>query len=101
MFSIIKELVYKELGIPQLYYKIIINELEQALNMGKIPTGGLIIDAHHAVAGIDVDYFLCRDKRLSLSVKSLFNDFKNYDKRNREVIDNFDEFTRKISKIID
>ena len=50
--------------VPQVYTLTIINELEKALNEGKIPTGGLSIDAHHAIGSIYTNFFLTRDTRL-------------------------------------
>lgn len=96
LLQALQERFYQKLGVPQMYYEIIINELEKALNTGKIPTGGLILDGHHASAAMNVDFFLCRDSRLLSTVKSMYKRINELDGGAREAMDSMAEFERKI-----
>ncbi|MCW3116885.1 MAG: hypothetical protein JWM28_967 [Chitinophagaceae bacterium] len=100
LLNALQDRFYSKLGTPKMYYTIIVNELEKALNMGKIPTGGLILDGHHAIAAMNVNYFLCRDSKLLSAVKTIYKGVTAIDGVTREAMDSMSEFERKIKSAL-
>jgi len=94
----LQDRLYSKLGMPKMYNNIIVNELERAINNGKIPTGGLILDGHHGIAAMNVNYFLCRDSKLLSTVKTMYKGVN--DGVTREAMDNLAEFERKIKTVL-
>ena len=97
VLGILKGAFESHIGWTDIYYRIIVNELERTLNTGIIPTGGVVLDGQHGVAALHTDIFICRDSKFLTTMKTIFSEINGMG-GNYDAVNDLEEFKRKVAK---
>ena len=61
----------QELLVPYISYQVIIWDIQKCIGDLVVPTEGLTFDADHAACLPEMDVFVCRDEKLTETLKTL------------------------------